>query len=304
MTTRYQDEFRRIARSLTSLELMRASEDVLPDSSTELLLDKDGGRRFLDFYGDEGLRLAFTRYGIFAALARRGFTDVSLVTRTGDDRHALFLETEVGGVRERLVELVVRKDLLIPSPPVGLPPLHSQYRVLTIDWLLLRHPNGKFSPERPKLPGQDAPGLGIGWRVMSMLSRVVWRLELDAFVTVAEYLHNAEHYEREMPHFDPHHDGRLHALLDLLRVRHGLTTAQASWALEWGLVRDEASGATVTWRGELQVATEEESLLGYLQSPEYQVLSTGSRRSFHFRLDRAAFDERWHAERASIEGLG
>jgi hypothetical protein len=281
---------------------MRASDDVLSEDSAALLLDRGEGRRFLDFYGDEGLRLAFARYGVFSALARRGYEDVRLVTRTDDDRHALFLETEVRGRRERLVELVVRKDLLLPSPPLGLPPLRSPYRVLTVDWLLLRHPTGVFSPERPRLPGQDAPGLGIGWRVMTMLSRVVWRLELDAFVTVAEYLHNAEHYRREMPHFDPHHDGRLHALLDLLRTRQGLSTAQASWALEWGLVTDAASGEPVRWRGELQVATEDESLLAYMHSPEYHVLSEGTRRGLRFELDRHAFDARWAAERAGIEG--
>lgn len=299
---RPDSEFRRIARSLSSLELMRASEDTLPESSTELVLDKDGGRRFLDFYGDDGLRLALDRYGILAALARRGYEDVSLTVRVGDDRHALFVEHEIDGSRQRLVELVVRKDVLVPRPPVGLPPLRSHYRVLTIDWLLLRHPLGKFSPERPRLPGQDAPGLGIGWRVMSMLAQVVWRLELDAFVTIAEYLHNAEHYAREMPHFDPAHEGRLRAFLEVLRRREGLSTAQASWALDWGLVKDELSGTTARWRGELQLATEEESLLAYLTSPEHALLADAARRGHRFVLDRAAFDARWAAEGPGLEG--
>ncbi len=302
MPRRHDQEFRRIARSLSSLELMRASEDTIPESSTELVLDKDGGRRFLDFYGDDGLRLALARYGIFAALARRGYEDVALTVRVGDDRHALFLDHDVHGKRQRLVELVVRKDVLVPHPPVGLPPLRPHYRVLTIDWLLLRHPLGSFGVERPRLPGQDAPGLGIGWRVMSMLAQVVWRLELDAFVTIAEYLHNAEHYAREMPHFDPAHEGRLGALLQLLRRREGLSTAQASWALDWGLVRDEGSGETVRWRGELQVATEEESLQGYLASPEHALLSDAARRGHHFALDRAAFDARWAIEGPGLEG--
>jgi len=281
---------------------MRASEDTISETSTELVLDKDGGRRFLDFYGDDGLRLALGRYGILAALARRGYEDVSLTVRVGDDRHTLFVDHDVHGARQRLVELVVRKDVLVPHPPAGLPPLRSRYRVLTIDWLLLRHPLGTFSAERPRLPGQDAPGLGIGWRVMSMLAQVVWRLELDAFVTIAEYLHNAEHYAREMPHFDPAHEGRLGALLELLRRREGLSTAQASWALDWGLVRDDSSGAPVRWRGELQLATEEESLLGYLTSPEHALLADAARRGHHLALDRAAFDARWAAERPGLEG--
>ncbi|MBX7191455.1 MAG: hypothetical protein K1X94_05330 [Sandaracinaceae bacterium] len=303
MPTRYDQEFRRIARSLSSLELMRASDDTVAEDSAELVLDKDAGRRFLDFYGDQGLRLALDRYGIFSALARRGYADVTMVTRAGDDRHALFVETEVEGRRERLIELVVRRDLLVPHVAPGLPSLRETYKVLTIDWLLLRHPLGRFTAERPRLPGQDAPGLGVGWRVMSMLARVVWRLELDAMVTIAEYLHNAEHYAREMPCFDPVHQGRLRAVLEHLREEHGLSTAQASWALEWGLVRTRADDAVLRWRGELMVATEDESLADYLHSSAYAECAESARRGHRLWLDRVAFDARWALEGPALEGV-
>lgn len=303
MPTRYDQQFRRIARSLSSLELMRASGDDVAESSAELVLDKDLGRRFLDFYGDQGLRLALERYGIQGALARRGYPETTLTTRTGDDRHALFVEADVAGTRERLIELVVRRDHLVPHLAVqGLPALRDHYRVLTIDWLLLRHPRGRFSAERPRLPGQDAPGLGVGWRVMSMLARVVARLELDGMVTVAEYLHNAEHYAREMPCFDPVHHGRLRAVLELLRVEHGLDTAQASWAMEWGLVRTRADDAVLRWRGELMVATEDDSLRAYLDSPMHAELAESARKAHRLWLDRAAFDARWASERATLTG--
>jgi hypothetical protein len=300
--TRYDHEFRRIARSLSSLELMRASSDDVAESSAELVLDKDAGRRFLDYYGDEGLRLALDRYGIFGALARRGYPEVSLLTRTDDDRHALFVEADVDGRRARLIELVVRRDVLVPHLAPGLPSLRDDYRVLTIDWLLLRHPRGAFTPERPRLPGQDAPGLGIGWRVMSMLARVVWRLELDAMVTIAEYLHNAEHYAREMPCFDPVHHGRLRALLDLLRVEHGLSTAQASWAMEWGLVRTRADDAVLRWRGELMIASEDDSLRAYLDSTSHAEVAESARKTHRLWLDRAAFEARWADEAPRLEG--
>lgn len=304
MPTRYDHEYRRIARALSSLELMRASEDEVSEDSAELVLDKDSGRRFLDFYGDQGLRLALERYGIFGALARRGYEDVSLTIRTDDDRHALFVEHEMDGRRERLVELVVRRDLLVPHIGESLPPLREHYRVLTVDWLLLRHPREAFSAERPRLPGQDAPGLGIGWRVMSMLAQVVWRLELDGMVTVAEYLHNAEHYAREMPCFDPVHHGRLRALLELLRVEHGLSTAQASWAMEWGLVRTRADDAVLRWRGELMIASEDDSLRAYLDSPSHAEAAESARKTHRLWLDRAAFEARWAAEAPRLEGSG
>lgn len=302
MRSRLDAEFRRIARSLNNVELMRGGDDFQPTSEADLLTRRDAGRRFLDFYGERGLELALERYGIAAALARRGYEDLSVAVRVAEDRHALFVETRLEGVSARLVELVVRRDRLVPRRSPGLPPLRASYDVLTVDWLLLRHPRGAFSAARPRLPGQDAPGLGIGWRVLAMLAQAVWRLGLDAMVTVADHLHGAEHYAREMPHFDPTHAGRLRALLDLLRRREGLSTAQASWALEWGLVRDVTSGAPVRWRGELQVATEESSLLAYLASPEYALLADASRRGHRFALARAEFEERWAAEAPALEG--
>ncbi len=294
--------FRRIARSLSSLELMRADDDDAPLSSADLVLDRDACRRFLDFYGSEGLRHALGRYGIFGALARRGYEEVCVRTEADDDRHMLFAEVEVEGKTERIVELVVRRGLLLPHPSGELPALAPRYRVLAVDWLLLRNPRAAFSPERPRLPGQDAPGLGIGWRVMAMLMRVVWRLGLDALVTVPEYLHNAEHYAREMPCFDPVHRGRLDALLALLRREHGLSTAQASWALEWGLVRTRADDAVVRWRGELMVASEEPSLLAFLESDAHAEAAERARRAYRLWLDRGAFDARWAREADALAG--
>lgn len=293
--TRYDREFRRIARSLSHATLMQSDESAAIDERT--VLDKDAGRRFLDFYGSEGLRHALERYGLLAAIARRGYPDVAIETRAEGERHTMLLEGRAapGEPYVRLLELTVRRDTLVPVAPSGLPPLHARYDVLTIDWLLLQSPNGRFEPGRPPVPGQRYPGLGVGWRVLALLYRVVDRLGLDALVTVADHLHNAEHYARELPFLDPAYAGRLRALLALLHSRHGLSTAQASWAMEWGLVRDP-SGEVVRWRGELQLASEEPSLLAYLQSPGYASLAAVAEEACaRFELDREAFDARWQA---------
>ena len=165
---------------------------------------------------------------------------------------------------------------------------------------MLANPRARFSAERPRLPGQEHPGLAIGWRVLALLFRVVERLKLDALVTVAEYVHNAELYARELPFLDPAHAGRLDAILDALRVREKLTVAQASWAMEWGLVRD-ATGEVAHWRGEAQLSIDEPSLAAWVLSPAYVDAAAAARR-LELRLDRAGFDERWSAERRSIEG--
>jgi hypothetical protein len=180
-----------------------------------------------------------------------------------------------------------------------LPKLRPRYDVLTIDWLLLQSPRARFDPGVPPLPGQRHPGLGIGWRVLGLLFRAVDRLGLHGLVTVADHLHNAEHYARELPFLDPAYAGRLRALLGLLRGRHGLSTAQASWAMEWGLVSDPA-GQIVRWHGELEIGSDEPTLLEYLESPAYATLAAVAEEACaRFVLDREAFDARWEAFRTS-----
>lgn len=305
MSTRFDRAYRRIARSLSNATLLQDGEDARDDGETSetLMLDKDRGRRFLDHYGTRGLRVAFERYGLIAALERRGFKDIQVETRIATDRHELLVSSGA----DRLVEIVLRRDILsVPhhvldakQPAEIAKP--DTYRVLTIDWLALQNPRVPFSAEKPRLPGQEHPGLGIGWRVMTLLARTVERLELDGFVTVAEYLHNAELYAREMPHLDPREAARLSALLRTLRNDEALNTAQASWAMEWGFVYEDG-GDVARWRGELQVAAEHGALRAHLTAPRYRDRAQEAADQFRYVLDRSAFDARWKRSLDWIEG--
>ncbi len=291
---------RKVARSLSNVDLVLSSEE--PPLEGRDLIEHGRGRLFIDFYGDQGIRTALDRYGLFASLGRRGFTDIEIEIHAIDERHTLVLTGRTSPTEPsvRLVELVVRRDRMIPRFPEGAGILRPSFEVLTIDWLMLSNPRARFTPERPRLPGQEHPGLAIGWRVFALLCRVVERLKLDALVTVAEYLHNAELYARELPFLDPLHAGRLDAILDALRVREKLSVGQASWAMEWGLVRED-TGQVMHWRGEAQVSIDEPSLAAWVESPAYIDAAAQARRT-KVSLDRAGFDARWEQERASIEG--
>lgn len=292
---------RKVARSLSHVDLVRSSD--APELTEHDLVDRDRGRLFLDYYGDEGLLLAFERYGLTAAIARRGYVDLSVVTSASDVRHMLVVNGRpaTGGEPLRIIELVVRRDAMLPRVPGSEGILRPQYDVLTVDWMLMENPHARFTEERPRLPGQQHPGLTVGWRVLALLFRVVERLELDGLVTVAEHLHNAELYARELPFLDPVYAGRLDALLGALRTREGLTVAQASWALEWGLVRDR-EGETVHWRGEAQVSTREKTFAAWVESATYEKHAREAAATFAPTLDRPRFDERWAAEHDVLEG--
>lgn len=295
--TRFARRYRKIARSLSRLELMATSMEESFADPRELVAE--GSRRFLDFYGDDGIRTALERYGIFEALRRRGYDDFELTTRVAEDQHTLFI---VGThpelpAPERLVELVVRRDRLVPDADVG---LDTVFDVLTVDWLTLRHPAASFTPRRPRLPGQDAPGLGLGEPVAELLYRVVDRLRLDGLLTVPEYFHNAVIYGRELRHFDPAAQGRCDALVAALLDREGLSLAQASWAVDWGHVYE--FGRPIQWRGEPQLRAVCGALVRYLESPEHQEAAAAAAESHLYALDRERFEAKWSEQAAELEG--
>lgn len=296
--TRFARRFRKVGRSLSRVELMRSSMDETFALTHQDLLDRDGGRRFLDFYGDEGLRIAFEKYGFFDAIRARGWDDFSIETWAHDERHTLLIDArpKAGGARERLLELTVRRDRLLVDPVDGYAsPMDRGWDVLTVDWLMLRNPIGSFTDARMRLPGQDAPGLGVGEQVLELLYRVVDRLSLDGLVTVAEYLHNAILYARELPFVDPWYQGQLATLEALLSDREDLSFAQAAWAMHWGYVVDQ-DDRVVRWKGEAMIQTHEKELTAYLGSKAYAVCAERARVSLKYRLRRAAFDERWARE--------
>lgn len=291
--TRYASRFGRVARSLSRVELMRSSMDETFPADARELLDADAGRRFLDYYGNEGLELAFERYGLTAAVERRGWSDAQVSTVAVDDRHTLFLDARADELEARLVELVVRRDRLLVEG------LDTAFDVLTVDWLLLQNPRGEFSERRLRLPGQDYPGLGVGERVLEMLYITVDRLHLDALVTTAEHFHNAVLYGRELKYVDPRYEGQLKALEALLLDEEDLSLAEASWAIEWGWVLDVDDSA-VRWRGEAMVRAVEPALKAYVTSKEHAKQSEHHQRNLRYRLHRDAFEEQWEREREAL----
>ncbi len=308
--TRYARKYRRIARQLSRLELM-AQPMELEFSAKEVSLGMDldsleqrrGTRRFLEFYGIEGIELALERYGMFPTLRSRGWRELRVETRADDDRHTMVVQ----GVHERhpeqthLVEFVVRRDRLVPDEALRKDyGLGACYEMLTVDWLTLRDPTAEFTARRPQLPGQDAPGLGLGEQVLEMMYRIVERLNLDGMLSVGEYVHNAAIYRRELKFFDVSAAARCRALEALLFEREKLSLAQATWAVEWGLVRNDEG--PMLWRGEAQVRAFCPDLKRYFTASKRRGRIEERQGALSFALDRGRFWERWEERAAVLEG--
>ena len=113
-------------------------------------------RLFLNYYTAVGLEHGLHRYGLLSQLGRLGYAGPRVeIDRTGaGERVRIF--ARIASPEERrdeaehlLVELVLERRRVQGAD------------VLYVHWLSLRHPRAQFSSTRPRLPGQEAPGLGL-----------------------------------------------------------------------------------------------------------------------------------------------
>ncbi|NOZ14142.1 MAG: hypothetical protein GXO69_10965, partial [Acidobacteria bacterium] len=169
-------KYRWTYRHLTSAELSR---DCSFDLCLSNLLEKSN-RRFLDFYSEQGLRVALKRYGFVAKLRELGYeqTDIRFEVREDGSHYLAVFEPPFD--RDQIIaELLVRKTSLDEIFPV-----------LKVEWLCLQNPKASFPPEKPRLPGQNYPGLGLGKDVLSAIVLMALRLKYQAVTNVADHFHN------------------------------------------------------------------------------------------------------------------
>jgi hypothetical protein len=248
------------------------------------------GSLLLDYYAPEDVREAFDRYGVSSRLRDRGFERVGVVLDTRDPgRQAVRVGAEREGRRVLLGELFVRRGEFATEASFA-PALHgSAYRMLFIQWLRLQDPTRRFTPERPALPGQAHPGLGVGREVMAMLHGMARRLELEGILVCPEFAHNAVLYAGSFRFFDPAAQGRFEALCDAAR---GMALAQMAWGVAEGCFIDPDDGEPFRWSREEMLCPETDALRGHLESEAYRAAAAAARSAFRCRFDPARLERR------------
>ena len=135
---------------------------------------------------------------------------------------------------ERLVELRAHRSRgLVPD-----------MELVAIDWLLLQNPRESFSARRPRLPGQEHPGLGLLRDFMGWLVVVCETHGLDGVYFVSAHYHVAMQSRRLVRPIDPGDEARLRCLKAALA---DLPLGEATRASRAGSRHGRAAGSP--WRG-------------------------------------------------------
>lgn len=260
-------QFEQIAETISPQQLQRDSGSW-QFSEAGVLEDLQGGRhrarRILDFYSAQGVELALEEYGLLDKVRAMGFSQIRVSIDAADREHQrLTVHGKKGlGPFHQLVDLVVQKESLRVPQAAG---LEGGVDLLSVKWLQLQDPTARFSVHRPKLPGQDHPGLGLVQEVMLLLFQACVRLKLDGIVFHPSRYHIAVLGVKHCFFLDPAVQGRFDALREALGS-HDLASASVLLHSD-RVVRGD--GTVVEWEPAHYVAPVSERLVEYFRSKAY-----------------------------------
>jgi hypothetical protein len=228
--------FARIARSLNAGELSRSGELSEEDVAEALGLRRPRQNLLLGFYTAAGLEHGLQRFGLFDQLQRLGYDNFRVAFDQADPGERLRVYGESGGQEHVLVEAVLERKRL------------AGVQVLYVHWLSLRNPRVQFSLLRPRLPGQEVPGLGLAREIGEMLGLMALRLGLAGVVYRPAHYHTAYPARHHFSFVDPAREGRFEALI---RDLGPLSLLEATRAVEEGRVL--LNGQPYAWEPEEMV---------------------------------------------------
>lgn len=297
MATKYRKKFRRIAKYISDYDLQRESPENLKFSENDLLdlnifgtqpAKKEG--RFLGFFSKSGLEYVFKEFGLLKALRKKGFRNIIFSLNTSDPYQQRFSfyydKIDQSHMLGEIICHIYHLKMDVPTCES----LHQNHiRTIYVEWLSLQDPTKKFSEKRPKLPGQNHPGLGLGLQIFELLILMAKRLRSDAMLNIPEHYHNAALYSSEFFYMNPVYEGLLQAMMRDLSRKWPL--AHISTAVDEGCVINIDTGEPLKWFIGRQLTPLNSELMDYFSSDQYRSIYEETIKSNHFKIDESCFQK-------------
>lgn len=281
-----QKKYWEIAKRLTGAQLQKQNEEGNIISENDLFnlnIGKRGHNLFLGYYSLEGIKLALEKYNIIEELNEKGFKNLVFELDTNDPYvHRLSIFNENKSKKNMLIELVLKKYNIIIDMPFDTDYNGKHFETIAIEWMCLQNPYGNFTKERPRLPGQQNPGLGVASKAVELLMLMAWRLNLCGLVNTPDHYHNAYLYSRIFYYLNPDHQA---ILMALSRDLSTYPLDIVAWAIELGAVYDLIEEKPLKWVIGKQVVPLSNDLNDLFNSKEYKNVVKQKMNTYKFKLD-------------------
>lgn len=239
---------------------------ILPGISVE--------RKFLGTFSQVGVELMLERMGFLQQIRAKGFVCPTVSVELD---HPLGHTLRIFGDpqrRELLMELrLARTSGAVPG-----------FELLAVEWLLLQNPRASFTAQRPPLPGQAHPGLGLLAEVFALLVVLCEKLGLDGLYFRPSHFHLAALARKYAAFLNPQEAALFDALSDLLKNK---PLAEASRLVHEGKVVDGRTEQPVSWGAFPMVLPVSLRLREQIESPTYRQAQAQARQELTLTISEA-----------------
>ncbi len=141
------------------------------------------------------------------------------------------------------------------------------YDMIVIEWLSLQNPlSEQYTRDRPQLPGQTRPGLGLLKYCFDMMYRVAKDVYKDGFLDVPDHLHGAIMYSKKFKYFDPFQEA---CLRSIIRDLKGYSLADISWGMITETIYEKAGNKAFVFQPSEQIFSVSKRMKTYFRSKKY-----------------------------------
>ncbi len=279
---RINKNYWQIAKRLSTAQLQLDSYDNAYITDMDLFNAESGGMGhnfFLGFYSHKGFELIVKKYGILETLREIGFKNIEYKIDTSDPYiHKITFYDN----KRMLIEAVLKREIITLNLPFYPKANGKRITILSIEWLSMQNPDADFTADRPRLPGQQYPGLGLASRAVELMMIAAWRLKLAVLVNKPQQYHNAYLYSKIFFYLNPEHQAVLMAISRDTK-KHPLH--KTAWAIEWGALIDEVENKPFTWTASQQIVPLDVELKKAFNSWEYRRLVKKLSGKYKFRIN-------------------
>jgi len=159
---------------------------------------------------------------------------------------------------------------------------HHGLDLLSVEWLLIQDTRSRFEIDRPLLPGQKYPGLGLLRDTVAVLVVMSERLDLDRLIFTPSHFHLAAMARPLGMSYDPEVEGKFQGLMASLK---GMRLKEAVALVEAGKVHDGRTGERIKWEPSPMIVPVSDRLKGHYEAREYLLQLEKARSSCQCRIE-------------------
>jgi len=224
---------------------------------------------FLGRFSTKNLLSMMDEIGLIEHLRSIGFEKLIVDIDIDENRISYFkLYWEEKIQSNQLIDLRISETTFIPEKKYFDENLeYTQYDMIVIEWLAARNPIMTFDEQKPQLPGQASPGLGVLKYCFKMLYIMAKEVFKDGFLDIPDHMHGAIMYSKQFKFFDPAHEGIIRAMRrDLLNY----SLSDVSWGAITGTIIDLDTGKPAIYNPGEQIHYVSERMKKYFESNKYK----------------------------------